>query len=107
MDENIIKGLEANLDICLRSLDTQKKTLEVSKNYIALLEKLNKEHSDRIIYLEAFTVTLQTKIHKLEGETPSKIEGKILISNNRKDYLVPPGLIPSLGRSITPFHLSH
>jgi hypothetical protein len=31
-DENIIKGMEANLDICLRSLDTQKKTLEVSKN---------------------------------------------------------------------------
>jgi hypothetical protein len=44
----------------------------VIKNYIALLEKLDKEHSDRIIYLEAFTVALQTKIHKLEGETPSK-----------------------------------
>jgi hypothetical protein len=27
MDENIIKGLVTNLDICLRSLHTQKKTL--------------------------------------------------------------------------------
>jgi hypothetical protein len=64
--------MEANLDICLRSLDTQNKTLEVSKNYITLLEKLAKEHSARIIYLEAFTVALQTKIHKLEGEAPLK-----------------------------------
>jgi hypothetical protein len=65
MDEKIIKGLEANLDMCLRSLDTQKKTLEVRKNYIALLEKLATECSARIIYLEAFTVALQTKIRKL------------------------------------------
>jgi hypothetical protein len=72
MDENVIKGLEANLNICLRSLDTQKKTLEVSKNYISLLEKLAKEHYARIIYLEAFTVALQTKIRKLGGETPLK-----------------------------------
>jgi hypothetical protein len=64
--------MEANLDICLRSLDTQNKTLEVSKNYITLLEKLAKERSARIIYLEAFTVALQTKIHKLEGEAPLK-----------------------------------
>ncbi|KAK1661978.1 hypothetical protein QYE76_050137 [Lolium multiflorum] len=72
MYEKIIKGLEANLDICLRSLDTQKKTLEVSKNYITLLEKLAKERSARIIYLKAFTVALQTKIRKLEGEAPLK-----------------------------------
>jgi hypothetical protein len=44
----------------------------VSKNYIARLEKLAKERSARIIYLEAFTVALQTKIRKLEGEAPSK-----------------------------------
>ncbi|KAK1682782.1 hypothetical protein QYE76_043630 [Lolium multiflorum] len=72
MDEKIIKGLEANLDICLHSLDTQKRTLEVSKNYIALLEKLAKERSARIIYLETFIVALQTKIRNLEGEAPSK-----------------------------------
>jgi hypothetical protein len=72
MDEKIIKGLEANLNICLRSLDTQKKTLQVSKTYIDLLEKLAKERNSRIIYLEAFTIALQTKIHKLEGEASSK-----------------------------------
>jgi hypothetical protein len=33
-----------------------KKILEVRKNYIALLEKLAKERSARIIYLKAFTV---------------------------------------------------
>jgi hypothetical protein len=58
MDAKFIKGLKANLGICLRSLDTQKKALEVSKNYIDLLEKLAKERSVRIIYLEAFTVAL-------------------------------------------------
>jgi hypothetical protein len=72
MDEKIIKGLEANLDICLHSLHTLKKTLKISKNYIALLENLAKERSSRIIYLEAFTVALQTKIRKLEGEAPLK-----------------------------------
>jgi hypothetical protein len=72
MDEKIIKGPEANLNICLRSLDTQKKILEVSKTYIDLLEKLAKERSTYTIYLEAFTFALQTKIRKLEGESPSK-----------------------------------
>jgi hypothetical protein len=72
MDENIIKGLEANLYICLRPLDTQKNTPEVNKNYIVVLEKLAKERSARIIYLEAFTIALQTKIRNLEGEDPSK-----------------------------------
>jgi hypothetical protein len=72
MDENIIKGLEANLYICLRPLHTQKNTPEVNKNYIVVLEKLAKERSARIIYLEAFTIALQTKIRNLEGEDPSK-----------------------------------
>jgi hypothetical protein len=68
----IIKWLEANRDICLRSLHTQKNTLEISKNYIALLEKFSKERYNCIIYLEAFTVALQIKIRKLEGEAPLK-----------------------------------
>jgi hypothetical protein len=63
---------EANLDICLRSPDTQKKTHQVRKTYIAHMEKLTKERTSRIIYLEAFSVALLIKIHKLEGESSSK-----------------------------------
>jgi hypothetical protein len=65
---------------------------------------LAKERSARIIYLKAFTVDQDPYAWR---RNPFEIEGQITISNNRKDYLVPPGLIPSLGRSITPFHLSH
>ena len=68
MDEKVIKGLEANLYIYLRSLDTQKKMLEVSKNYIALLEKLAKEPSACIIYLEAFTVHCRPRSVSSKGK---------------------------------------
>ncbi|KAK1685190.1 hypothetical protein QYE76_046038 [Lolium multiflorum] len=47
MDKKIIKGLEANLDICLRSLDTQKKTLKRTPDDAEeLLAKIGRNHDD-------------------------------------------------------------
>jgi hypothetical protein len=62
MDKKIMKGLEANLDISLRAIKTQEKTIEIHKCHGAQLEKISEKRRVRIMILEATNKILHARL---------------------------------------------
>ncbi len=62
MDNKIMKGLEANLEISLHAIETQKETIELHKCHNALLEKISEQRRVRIMMLEATNKFLHARL---------------------------------------------